>query len=74
MFRECVQVQLLARDSNGLTAQRYLSIEICDEDDNDPEFPIHSNGTVKDFTFYIESGKCRPLATDCNKIRLMQTI
>ena len=52
-----LQVQVEARDADGLINRRYILIEICDRDDNDPEFPRYDNGTVRDIHFYIESGR-----------------
>ena len=54
---DCLQVQVEARDDDGLINRRYILIEICDRDDNDPEFPRYDNGTVRDIHFYIESGR-----------------
>lgn len=48
---------MLVRDRDGLISRRYLLIEICDKNDNQPEFPLHYNGTVWNYHFYIESGK-----------------
>lgn len=50
------QIQVRAKDDNGLVSQRYLLIEVCDRDDNEPEFPSYPNGTVIDFLFTIEEG------------------
>lgn len=47
---------MIAKDENDLVSQRYLLIEICDRDDNEPEFPTFPNGTVKDFLFTIDEG------------------
>lgn len=52
-----LQVQVLARDDNGLESRRYLLIEVCDRDDNQPEFPSYPNGTVISYFFTIEEGK-----------------
>ncbi|XP_067945562.1 cadherin-87A-like [Watersipora subatra] len=49
-------VQVQAEADDGFTSQRYLQIEICDLNDNDPEFPIYSNGSIKDYNFEIMSG------------------
>lgn len=59
-----VQVQVQAKDADGLINRRYILIEICDRDDNDPEFPRNENGTVRDIHFYIESGELY-LFLDC---------
>ncbi|KAF6041176.1 hypothetical protein EB796_000514 [Bugula neritina] len=50
-------VQVLARDANGLVNQRYLVIDVCDENDNHPEFPVDNNGHVKDYHFTIYSNE-----------------
>jgi len=50
-------VQVLARDANGLVNQRYLVVDVCDENDNHPEFPVDNNGHVKDYHFTIYSSE-----------------
>ena len=54
-------MQVIAKDSNGLVSQRYLLIDVCDSEDNDPEFPTYPNGTVIEFYFTVPEGKCNAI-------------